>query len=524
MEFDHVVAQIHEAEAAGQFDLAADLWQDLFEKDPQNDGILGSYTEALLRIDQAERALAVCDHAIARIPMSSYPWRQRAVICFNNFNDPSAAVTSLNAGLEAYPSDAELHLLLADASFQTLDFDAAQRHGLRAAELGNPRIALKARHRFLGDHEGAVRIARAILATSPTDTDALIQCGISLYMLGHFEEGVGYLYRAAEHHPSRGDVIFPLANLLLLLGDTKAGWRRYETLADVASLNNSPSCLTTYHDRLWRGQSLEDKRILVAGYLGLGDALMYARYARSLQAAGAHVTWCVRPELARLLRGLEGVDILLSAWPVETWGNYDYWIFDNLLPARFGASEGIVPAWREGYIKLAPDDDAKALAASRRSPGRLRIGLCWDTAPTHFTGRARSLSPEDLQPMATIGNVDWFVLQKRPLESDFAARSGLSVLDHSQEWTDFYDAAVFASTLDLTISICSAPVHLAGALGLPAWVMIGAPEWRWGAQGDHSPWYPHIRIFRQTAQGDWRSVTEAVRAAMESERDLLRRY
>ncbi|VWC65549.1 MULTISPECIES: tetratricopeptide repeat protein [Burkholderia] len=521
-DFNGVAAQVRDAEAAGQFDRAADLFQVLFEKYPRHDIALKSYLDARLRQGQTGKALEACDRAIAATPESTVPWRERALICFNHLNDRAAAIASLKDGLAAFPSNAELHLMLADASFQMLDFDTSRRHGLKAAEFGDLTIALRARHRFLEDHEGAVRIARAILEQYPTEMGALVQGGISLYLLGRFEESLGYLYRAAEHDPYRGDVLFPLANLLLLLGDTKAGWRRYEMLADLASLGSGPGVLTAHHDRLWRGQSLEGKRILVISHLGLGDCLMYARYARDLKAAGAHVTLCVKPELMRLLRELEGVDELLSAWPVETWGNYDYWIFENLLPARLGASEGVVPTYRDGYIKLKAPDVAKALADRRRASDRLRIGLCWDTSPNYFAGRARSLAPEDLQPLAEIEDVDWFVLQKHPLEPDFAARSGLSLLNRSAEWNDLYDTAVFAASLDLTLSICSAPVHLAGSLGLPAWVMLGAPEWRWGTHGDTGPWYPQIRTFRQAAPGNWRSVTEAVRDALEAARGSLR--
>ncbi|HIE4194687.1 MULTISPECIES: tetratricopeptide repeat protein [Burkholderia] len=522
-EFSIVAAQAREAEAAGQFDKAADLLQVFCEKHPHDDRVLLSCVDVLLRAGRAGKALEVCDRAIAATPKSAIPWRTKALVCFNHLNDRAAAIASLKAGVAAFPSNAELHLMLADASFQMLDFDASREHGAKAAEFGDPGIVLRARHRFLDDHEGAVQIARAILEQYPADVGTLVQGGISLYLLGRPEESLSYLYRAAEHDPYRGDVLFPLANLLLLLGDTKAGWRRYEMLADIEPLRSGPPAMTTYHDRLWRGQPLQGKRLLVISHLGLGDCLMYARYARNLKAAGAHVTLCVKPELMQLLRDLEGVDELLGAWPVEIWGNYDYWIFENLLPARLGAVDGEVPVYRDGYIKLKDRDVANALADRRRASGRLRIGLCWDTSPNYFAGRARSLAPEDLRPLAEIENVDWFVLQKHPIEPDFAARSGLSVLNLSGEWNDLYDTAVFATSLDLTISICSAPVHLAGALGLPAWVMLGAPEWRWGAKGDVGPWYPNVRIFRQAAPGNWRSVTEAVRDALRSEREVLRR-
>jgi hypothetical protein len=187
-----------------------------------------------------------------------------------------------------------------------------------------------------------------------------------------------------------------------------------------------------------------------------------------------------------------------------------------LLPARFGAGEGRIPIWPEGYLKVP--QATGGITLPDRAAGRLQIGLCWATSPSHYSRNARSLSPEDLRPLAGLQNVDWHILQKRPLEPDLAARSGLAIRDSSHEWADFHDSAVFAASLDLTISICSAPVHLAGALGLPTWAMIAdPPEWRWGLIGDRAPWYPHIRIFRQAARGDWLSVTEAIARALRAE-------
>ena len=81
----------------------------------------------------------------------------------------------------------------------------------------------------------------------------------------------------------------------------------------------------------------------------------------------------------------------------------------------------------------------------------------------------------------------------------------------SDEISDFEDTAAILSIVDLLISVDSSPVHLAGALGRPAWVMLPfVPEWRWLLERDDTPWYPSLRLFRQTSRADWASVTGVI--------------
>ena len=77
----------------------------------------------------------------------------------------------------------------------------------------------------------------------------------------------------------------------------------------------------------------------------------------------------------------------------------------------------------------------------------------------------------------------------------------------------FEDAAAILNLVDVLVSIDSSPVHLAGALGRPAWVMLPfVPDWRWLLARDDSPWYPSVRLFRQPKPDDWVSVTGAIAA------------
>jgi tetratricopeptide (TPR) repeat protein len=518
-----LAASARDLEARGQLHEAAALWDRAALAAPLDEGILSALTSALVRLGRSAEAVEACRRAVAEGSASTYPWRQRAVISYVHLGDPAGAAESLSEALVHYPHDAETHLLAATVAYQSMDFERARAHGLAALETANDDISLQVRQRILGDFEGAVPVARRLLAQRPADVGLLVICGLSLHFMGRLDEAVGFYYRAAEHAPYRGDVIFPLADALILLGDVHAGWRRFGVIGDEAMLRANLPAAAPHLDRFWRGEPLAGKRIFVLPYVGLGDSLMYARYARELKAAGAHVTWCCKPELLRLFASLEGADAVTSEWRLESLSDYDHWCLDLLLPGRFGAGEGRIPAWPAGYVNLPAPAVPGALTLPDRASGRLQVGLCWTTSPAHYSRNARSLAPEDLRPLAAVPGVDWHVLQKRPLERDFAARSGLELKNSSHEWADFHDSAGFAGGLDLTISICSAPVHLAGALGLPTWAMIAdPPEWRWGLQGDRAPWYPHIRIFRQASRGDWLSVTQAVATALEAERGSFR--
>jgi len=514
-----LAARARECEAQGQLHEAAALWDKAAAARPLDDGLLGALTSVLVSLGRPADAVEACRRAVAGGSVSTYPWRERAVITYIHLGDPAGAAESLREAIAAHPHDAQAHMLAGTVAYQSLQFELARHHGEKALETADDNVSLQVRHQVLGDFEGVIAIGRRLLAQRPTDIDLLVPCGLALHLMGRLDEAAGFYYRAAEHAPYRGDVIFPLADVLILLGDHRAGWRRFGMVGDEAMLRTNLPAAAPFLSRFWRGESLAGKRIFVLPYVGLGDSLMYARYARELKAAGAHVTWCCRPELLRLFSGLEGADAVTSEWRLEALGDYDHWVLDMLLPARFGAGEGRIPTWPEGYLK--PAAATGPISPPNRAAGRLQIGLCWSTSPSHYLRNARSLAPEDLRPLAGVEGVDWHILQKRPLEPDFATRSGLAIHDSSHEWADFQDTAIFAAELDLTISICSAPVHLAGALGLPAWAMIAdPPEWRWGLQGDRAPWYPHVRIFRQAARGDWLSVTQAIARALEAERPL----
>jgi hypothetical protein len=386
----------------------------------------------------------------------------------------------------------------------------ARHHGAKALGGVDDLAALWLLIWVLGDYQAAITLSGRLLAANPAHVEILINRARAFYLSRRYDEALAMFARAAEHDPHQMGVGFGLAELLLMAGDHMAGWRRFDSLVTEGVLQAVPPDIRPTLRTYWRGQPLAGKRILVVNFLGIGDNLMMARFARALKARGAHVTFCCRPELFRLLKGLAGIDDLRASYNEEPWENFDYWSFDYMLPRWLGGSENAIPAFAAGYV------DAPAMTPGvERVPGRLRVGLCWSSAPVHFTGASRFLTPEAFAPLADLPDVDWFVVQKGPFNAGFAARSGLAAIDLSEGWSDFRDTAAFMASLDLVISIDSSPLHLAGALGIPAWGLIcAAPDWKWGVSGDSSPWYPDVRLFRQARLDDWAPVIEEVKAAL----------
>ena len=144
--------------------------------------------------------------------------------------------------------------------------------------------------------------------------------------------------------------------------------------------------------------------------------------------------------------------------------------------------------------------------------GRLKVGLCWSSAPHNFSGLDRFIPPEEFAALAELDDIAWFVLQKTAANGELAQRSGLKVHDYSGQWRDFADTSAMVEALDLVISIDSSPLHLAGALGKPAWGLLpAAPEWRWGLAGEQSDWYPTLRLFRHTELHCWAPLIQQVK-------------
>ena len=147
---------------------------------------------------------------------------------------------------------------------------------------------------------------------------------------------------------------------------------------------------------------------------------------------------------------------------------------------------------------------SEVLAASA---GRIRIGLAWAGSPVHVRDKERSMPTAALEPLAALQGVAWHSFQFGPLE----AVPLPGVIQLAPLLSTFSDSALAVAAMDLVITVDTALAHLAGALGIPTFLLLHAfPDWRWFLARQDSPWYPTMRIYRQPHPGDWESVLRQV--------------
>jgi hypothetical protein len=189
------------------------------------------------------------------------------------------------------------------------------------------------------------------------------------------------------------------------------------------------------------------------------------------------------------------------------------------LPHIFGTTLDTIPA-------TVPYVDAAAIRRRKDNPSLLlsepddrRVGIIWAENSNKRIGRYRSCSLNEFLPILTIPEINFYSLQKGERHKDLAdLPSHIHVEDLEPRLGDFGDLAVIIDQLDLVITVDTSVAHMAGALGKKVWMLLShVADWRWMLEGETTPWYPTMRLFRQTRPGDWSGVIERVAEVLSRE-------
>ncbi len=291
----------------------------------------------------------------------------------------------------------------------------------------------------------------------------------------------------------------PLADLWrqhMCCGDFEAAWR----ISDRALRNRDRfGRFSSEVESTWRGQPLDGKRVLVRCCYGLGDTLQFVRYVPLLRRVARHVTLHAQASVARVLEQVEGIDSLLTRYnnvPAET---YDVAIELSELPHLFRTSIQTIPA-KILYVHIAPRSFP---ATSNLNVGLMWQGSAWDPR--------RSVPLQLFAGFERIAGLTLHIVQRGRALMELPTAFGIESGDD-----DLYEAARTIAALDLMVTIDSMPVHLAGAMGVPTWVLLHSHcDWRWMKDRIDSPWYPGMRLFRQRHPGDWPPVIAQVKQELQ---------
>ena len=345
----------------------------------------------------------------------------------------------------------------------------------------------------------AVACHEASLAQSATPL-ALQNLGVSLRGAGRHEEAVKVYDKVIEAAPDNFNARWDRSQSLLALGRFEEGWRDYESRWKLKDAGPYPR-----KGPRWEGKPFKRKTLVLAAEQGFGDTLLAARFLPQVKRLGGRVLLECQPELMRLLGKTGWVDGMFAKGtpPPEP---YDFQLPMMSLPGLFVPDAAAIP--HKPYLKADPAGHAMFANLLKKEPGRLNVGIVWSGSVT-FKGNAyRAAGLESFLRFAAVPGVRLFSLQKGPPHEELK-KLGLPslVTDLSPLLLDFECTAAALEMLDLVIMTDSATAHLAGALGVPVWVLLGSrPYWLWGEKDETSSWYPSMRFLRQRATGDWEEL------------------
>ena len=287
-----------------------------------------------------------------------------------------------------------------------------------------------------------------------------------------------------EAHYNRGQV-------LLLHGDYERGWPEYAWrtrapgYADYANF--------AFGMPRWRGEELAGRRILVHAEQGQGDTIQFARFLAPLARSGAAVDLFCHPPLVSLMARMEGVRAAMSELGERPAHDYHATIMDVGI-AQLG--ERGAPHWFGPYVAPLPSR-LERFAAMLNARARPLVGIAWKGSPRHANDRNRSLTPEQARALvAPAGSYVNLQLGEPALHP--------AMVDAARDIADWDDTVAVIAALDRVVCVDTAVAHVAGAMGKPVDVLLPfSPDWRWGAAGGQTPWYPTMRLLRQSRPGDW---------------------
>jgi hypothetical protein len=302
---------------------------------------------------------------------------------------------------------------------------------------------------------------------------------------------------------------FNLAETLLLSGEFERGWREYH---HRYGMPHTTMLGRRMQQPRWNGQPIPGKTLLIHDEQGFGDTFQFMRMVPwAHERSGAKIVLEVNAETFSLAQRSAGFDHIVARGNLPP--AFDQHCELMSLPLAMGLKLSDLP----GQIPyLTPDPQRVAKWQQRLADlPRPLVALVWAGRPTHFNDANRSMTLAQLAPLAQPG-VTFLSIQKGPAAAQAASPPvGMSMVSLSDEISDFEDTAAILTIADLLISVDSSPVHLAGALGRPAWVMLPlVPDWRWLMDRRDTPWYPSVRLFRQNTRADWRSVIESMAAEL----------
>ncbi len=390
--------------------------------------------------------------------------------------------------------------------------DLASRAAALAPDLAEAHQLLGMIGHECGEIPGAIRSLHRALELRP-DLELSHNCmGRCHFLLGDLDSALHHYERAIFLKPDFALAHSNRAVVLLKAGRFHEGWLEYEWRwkAGMAQRPDIPG-------PRWDGSPLKGKSILIHTEQGFGDAIQFVRLFPELKRRGGRVVFACQTALLDLLQNVAGVD---DWFPIDRPADINFHVHASMmsLPGLLDLNETSIPG-ATPYLIVNP---ARIAAWRQRLAGLkgFKVGLAWQGNPNFIDDRFRSIPLASFARLGRIPGVTFISLQYGAGASQMDAvrdKLPLTMLEGVNHHPPLLDFAAIIENLDLVISSDTVIAHLAGALGREVWVPLSmSSDWRWLVGREDSPWYPTMRLFRQTKWNDWDDVLDRIAEALQS--------
>ncbi len=446
-------------------------------------------------------------------------------------NELNAALAVANEGVKKFPNSYDVHLAQGNFFVSLKAYEKAIEPYLKAIAIDGTKTQaynnIGVAYKECGENEKALENYNSVLSINPNDPAVHNNIGNLLRNMGETEKAIERLEKSIEINPNYADAYSNIgaiykeqkkypralefyekalkiepehtnANFDISLIDLSEnryedGWKRYEYRLKMPELIAKTY---KYKTPIWNGEPLEGKTIILQNEQGFGDNIMFLRYAANFKALGAKVLVRTRNDLVELFGSMKDIERVYSE--DDDIPPHDYYLPLLSSPYRFATTLETIP-------QNMPYLFANGKAEIAREGKALNIGIVWSSSKTKQDFKNKYVGLAAFKPLFDVKNTKWHSLQVGEDTSEIAAL-GLTntIKEHTDMLSDFANTAKMIEALDFVITMDTAVAHLCGAMGKEAWVILPRPaDWRWMQEGDSTPWYKSLKLFRQTKKGDW---------------------
>ncbi|MEC4896140.1 MAG: tetratricopeptide repeat protein, partial [Oscillatoria sp. PMC 1050.18] len=547
---------------AGRFAAAEQICRKIVQSEPQQADAL--HLLGILAYEQGNKPEAIAKYRQAiEIKPDNPDVYNNLAIALKNQGDLDAAIVYYQQAITLRPNSADLYknlgLAYKEKGLSEQAAAAYQQAITIQPEQADLYNKLGMVYRELGLAEEAIVQYQQALKLKPNWEVLYNNLGNAYREKGDLASAKVAYHQAIAIRSNYAQAQFGLAGALLMEGDFQRGFQGYEWRWKLK--DNSPR---KFPQPIWDGSSLAGRTILLHAEQGLGDTIQFIRYVSRLKAQGARVVVETQNALVELFQVLDDIDEVVGRGKplpdfdvhspllslsrvfgdtidtIPTQVPYLFSPADNqlYLPNYFSEKNTVNDVnLREQILvndlNLSGQNSVNDINSTEENSVEninfsgqdtrpttsikyLKVGLVWAGNPENPTDYKRSSSLEYFRQLLDVNRVAFYSLQKEPGSAQLKEITEERICDLSDKLNNFADTATAISQLDLVITVDTAVAHLAGALGKPVWVLLCyAADWRWMLAREDSPWYPTMRLFRQSQPNDWQGAIARVKQELQ---------